>query len=48
MSTFADTMNWEDVLIEESEENNPRPRAGHCAVGVSIMACKYMFMDYFC
>ena len=29
-------MFWEDVLVEESEENYPRPRAGHCAVGVSI------------
>ena len=33
---IADTMNWEDVLVEESDENYPRPRAGHCAVGVSI------------
>lgn len=29
-------MNWEDVLVEVSDENCPRPRAGHCAVGVSI------------
>ena len=35
LPTFVDTMNWEDVVVEESDENYPRPRAGHCAVGVS-------------
>ena len=29
-------MNWDDVTIDVSEENLPRPRAGHCAVGVSF------------
>lgn len=31
-------MNWEDVLVEESDENYPRPRAGHCSVAVSMTA----------
>ncbi|XP_063704903.1 host cell factor 1-like isoform X2 [Culicoides brevitarsis] len=27
-------MTWEDILLDESEENTPRARAGHCAVGI--------------
>jgi hypothetical protein len=38
LPTFTDSMNWEDVVVEESDETYPRPRAGHCAVGVSITA----------
>uniref|UniRef100_A0A336LSF8 CSON003130 protein n=1 Tax=Culicoides sonorensis TaxID=179676 RepID=A0A336LSF8_CULSO len=29
-----ETMTWEDILLDESEENTPRARAGHCAVGI--------------
>lgn len=31
---FAETMTWEDIFLDESEENTPRARAGHCAVGI--------------
>ena len=44
-------MFWEDVLVEESDENYPRPRAGHCAVGVSIstkICSVYFFVAFFC
>lgn len=27
-------MTWEEILLDESEENTPRARAGHCAVGI--------------
>lgn len=27
-------MTWEDLCMETAEENIPRARAGHCAVGV--------------
>ncbi|CAH1394375.1 unnamed protein product [Nezara viridula] len=30
-----DTMIWEDLSMDSSEENMPRARAGHCAVGVN-------------
>lgn len=30
----SDTMNWEELAMETAEENIPRARAGHCAVGV--------------
>lgn len=33
-SCFTDTMNWEELSMETAEENIPRARAGHCAVGV--------------
>lgn len=29
-----DTMTWEELAMETAEENIPRARAGHCAVGV--------------
>lgn len=32
---FSETMSWEHLNIEPSEENVPCARAGHCAVGVN-------------
>lgn len=29
-----DSMNWEDITLDTVEENVPRARAGHCAVGI--------------
>ncbi|KAL1110357.1 hypothetical protein AAG570_007888 [Ranatra chinensis] len=31
---YLDTMCWEELSMDVSEENMPRARAGHCAVGV--------------
>ena len=33
-------MTWENAPVEESDETYPKPRAGHCAVGV----CQYIIM----
>ena len=30
-------MNWENVVMDQFDDNLPRARAGHCAVSVSIL-----------
>jgi host cell factor len=30
----TETMTWEELNLETDEENIPRARAGHCAVGI--------------
>ena len=32
--TFTETLTWEQLTVDSLEENVPRARAGHCAVGV--------------
>lgn len=29
-----ETMHWEDLMLDSTDENTPRARAGHCAVGI--------------
>lgn len=31
---FTETLTWEQLTVDSLEENVPRARAGHCAVGV--------------
>lgn len=31
---FLEKMTWEDLQLDTEEENIPRARAGHCAVGI--------------
>lgn len=31
---FLESMSWERLQIDTLEENLPRARAGHCAVGI--------------
>jgi len=31
-----DSMNWENIVIDQYDDSLPRARAGHCAVSVSI------------
>lgn len=31
---FLESMTWEDLLLDTSEDNIPRARAGHCAAGI--------------
>lgn len=32
--TVSETLTWEQLTVDSLEENVPRARAGHCAVGV--------------
>lgn len=32
--TILETLTWEQLTVDSLEENVPRARAGHCAVGV--------------
>lgn len=31
----VETLNWDDIEVDSSEDNLPCARAGHCAVGIS-------------
>ena len=33
-SNVSETLTWEQLTVDSLEENVPRARAGHCAVGV--------------
>ena len=40
---FAETMTWDNVVMEQCDDSVPRARAGHCAVAVSqCKACTYL------
>lgn len=34
LSNVSETLTWEQLTVDSLEENVPRARAGHCAVGV--------------
>ena len=39
---YAETMAWENVVMDQYDDSIPRARAGHCSVAVSLrFVCDY-------